>query len=85
VSPKFVRGGERPAGKPAKILQIRAFELHGTPYFAVQYELDADPGAPREARLSHDMIYADPQPGDAVLVASVVGVVDRIEKASGET
>ena len=80
MSPKYVRGGERPAGKPATILQVRSFELHGTAYFAVQYSLDAEPGAAREARLSHDMIYADPQPGDAVLVAGVLGVVDRIER-----
>ena len=80
MSPKFVRGGERPAGKPAKILQVRPFELHGTRYFAVQYSFDAEPQAAREARLSYDMIYADPQPGDDVLVQSVLGVVDRIER-----
>jgi hypothetical protein len=80
VSPKFVRGGERPPGKPAKILQVRPFELHGTPYFAVQYAFDIEPDAPREARLSHDMIYADPRPGDGVRVQSVLGVVDRIER-----
>ena len=85
MSPNFVRGGEREAGKPGTILQVRPFELHGTPYFAVQYTLDAEPTAAREARLSHDMIYADPQPGDAVLVAAVLGVVDRIEKATGDT
>ena len=85
MSPKFVRGGARPPGKPATILQVRPYELHGTPYFAVQYVLDAEPAAAREARLSHDMIYADPQPGDAVLVAGVLGVVDRIEKATGKT
>ncbi len=82
MSPKFVRGGDRPAGKPGTILQVRPFELHGTPYFAVLYRLDADPNAAREARLSHDMIYADPRPGDEVLVASVLGVVDRIERRS---
>lgn len=80
MSPKFVRGGQRPPGKPAKILQVRPFELHGTPYFALQYAFDSEPDGPREARLSHDMIYADPRPGDDVLVQSVLGVVDRIER-----
>ncbi|MDP9235984.1 MAG: hypothetical protein M3P30_01060 [Chloroflexota bacterium] len=79
---RWVRGGERPAPQAGVILQLRAYELHGTPYYAVQFRLDSDPeGGSREARLSADMIYPEPQPGDRVLVQSVVGVVDRMEKA----
>ncbi len=79
MSPKFVRGGARPPAKPGTILQVRPYELHGTRYFAVFYRLDDAP-EPREARLSFDMIYDDPRPGDQVLVASVLGVVDRIQR-----
>ncbi|MHB8377408.1 MAG: hypothetical protein ACYDEB_10700 [Dehalococcoidia bacterium] len=79
MSPKFVRGGARPPAKPGTILQARPYELHGTRYFAVLYRLDAEP-EPREARLSFDMIYDDPRPGDAVLVESVLGVVDRMQR-----
>ena len=79
---KWTRGGERPKGQPGVILQVRPFELHGTPYYAVLYRLDTDPedGA-REARLSADMVYAGPQPGDHVLVQAILGVVDRITRA----
>ena len=80
---KFVRGGEAPAAQPGTIAQVRPFELHGTPYFAVLFALDADPERPREARLSFDMIYDDPQPGDRVLVRSLLGVVDKMERAGG--
>lgn len=82
MSPKWVRGGERPKAQPGVILQVRAYELHGTPYFAVLYRLDADPpdGA-REARLSYEMIYPDPQPGERVLIESVLGVVNRVRRA----
>ena len=80
MSGKFVRGGQRPAGRPATILQVRAYELHGTRYFALQYAFDSEPDTPREARLSHDMIYAEPRPGDDVMVQSVLGVVDHIER-----
>ncbi|MBF6600279.1 MAG: hypothetical protein IVW36_07205 [Dehalococcoidia bacterium] len=83
MSGKFVRGGQRPPAKPATVLQARAFELHGTRYYAVIYRLDAEPGQVREARLSFDMIYDDPQPGDRVLVESVLGVVDRMARAEG--
>lgn len=76
--PKFVRGGQRPTPKPGTILQVRPFELHGTRYYAVLFRLEGAEHQAREARLSFDMIYDDPQPGDSVLVESVLGVVDRI-------
>jgi hypothetical protein len=81
--PKWVRGGERPAPQSGAIIDLRAYELHGTRYVAVLYRLDADPPeSRREARLSFDMIYDDPRPGDRVLVESLLGVVDRMQKAS---
>ncbi|HYM15099.1 MAG TPA: hypothetical protein VEZ14_06030 [Dehalococcoidia bacterium] len=79
---KWVRGGEPPVARPGVIVQLRPYELHGTRYVAVLYRLDGDPdGSAREARLSHEMIYPHPRPGDRVLVASVLGVVDRIALA----
>jgi hypothetical protein len=82
VSGKWVRGGERTAGRREGVLvELRSFELHGTPYFAVIYRLDGEEQS-REARLSHDMIYINPQPGDRVRVEMVLNVVDRISKAA---
>jgi len=79
---KWVRGGERPKPAPGTILELRPFELHGTPYYAVVFRLDADPDAgAREARLSADMIYRDPAAGDRVLIQSVLSVVDKIERS----
>jgi hypothetical protein len=81
MSGKWVRGGERPKPRDGVILQVRQFELHGTRYYALLFRYDDDPeGGAREARLSFDMIYEDPQPGDIVGVQSVLGVVDRIER-----
>ncbi len=77
--PKWVRGGERPKPAPGVIVDVRPFELHGTPYWAVLYRLDGDGPTPREARLSADMVYADPHPGDRVLITQVLGVVDRMD------
>jgi hypothetical protein len=79
---KWVRGGERPKPQFGVILQLRAYELHGTPYFALLYRLESDPEtAAREARVSHEMIYSDPRPGDRVLIESVLNVVDRVTRA----
>ena len=82
MSPKFTRGGERPKPQPGELLDVRGYELHGTPYFAILDRLDADPERQREARLSFDMIYSDPRPGDRIEVQQVLGVVDRVTKPS---
>ena len=81
MSPKFVRGGERPKPQAGVIVQVRPYELHGTRYYALILRFDSDrlDGA-REARVSFDMIYDDPQAGDRVLVESIIGVVDRITR-----
>lgn len=80
MSGKWVRGGERPKPQPGEIVDLRPYELHGTRYFAVLYRLDTSPDAPKEARVSFDMIYDDPRPGDRVLIESVLGVVDKITR-----
>ena len=84
---KWVRGGVRPKPAPGVIVDLRAFELHGTPYFAVLYRFDADAEADRsrEARLSADMVYEGPAKGDRVLITQVLGVVDRIEREEAGT
>jgi len=82
VSGKWVRGGERPKPRRGVLIEARPYELHGTKYYAVRYRLDDDPaGGSREARMSFDMIYDDPLPGEAILVESVLNVVDRVRRA----
>lgn len=79
---KWVRGGERPPGRAGEIIDARAFELHGTPYYALLYRFDDDaPGVTREARLSAEMAYAEPRRGDRVIIDAVLGVVDRVRRA----
>ena len=76
---KWIRGGERPKPVPGVIIELRPFELHGTPYYALLYRLDGDERQ-REARLSADMLYEGPTAGDRVLITSVLGVVDRVDR-----
>lgn len=68
----------------ATIQAIQPFQLHGVLYYQLAYVPDGDNAAPspaRVARVSHDMIYADPQPGDRVDVRAILGVVDRVVRA----
>ncbi len=63
----------------ATVLAVQPYELHGTLYYRVIYTPEGQE-QPREARLSHDMVYADPQAGDVVEVHAILGVVDGIQK-----
>lgn len=63
----------------ATVQAVQPYELHGTLYYAVRYVVDGDERL-REARLSHDMVYANPQPGDRVEVRALLNIVDGISR-----
>jgi hypothetical protein len=63
----------------ATIQAAQPFELHGTRYYAIRYVVDGEQQL-REARLSHDMAYPDPQAGDRIEVHALLGIVDRVTK-----
>lgn len=62
----------------ATLHTVQPYELHGVLYYRFQYV--GEDGQPREARLSHDMAYASPQPGDEVEVHAILGIVDRVTR-----
>lgn len=64
----------------ATIEAVQPYDLHGVRYYRVIYRADGEDGL-REARLSHDMVYGEPQAGDLVEVRAILGIVDRITKA----
>jgi hypothetical protein len=63
----------------ATLHAVQPFELHGVPYVRLLYVADGE-AQPREARLSHDMAYPDPQPGDRIDVHAILGIVDRVSR-----
>lgn len=71
----------------ATIHGVQPYELHGTRYYRLIYVVEGQE-QPREARLSHDMAYEDPQPGDRVEVHAILNIVDSVrridEPAEGE-
>lgn len=64
----------------ATVQAVMPFELHGTRYYQIIYMADGAAGA-QQARLSHDMVDADLQPGEAIEVHAILGVVDGIRRA----
>lgn len=63
----------------ALIHAVQPYDLHGTRYYALRYQVEGEQHL-REARISHDMAYVDPQPGDHVDVHAILGIVDRMTK-----
>ena len=66
----------------ATIQAVQPYELHGVLYYQLRYVMDGEQ-QPRDARLSHDMAYAEPQPGDRVEVHALLGIVDQIRRLEG--
>jgi hypothetical protein len=62
----------------AVLQAVQPYELHGVRYYQLQYA--GEDGQPRQARLSHDMAYPDPQPGHTVEVHAILGIVDRVTR-----
>ena len=68
----------------AVIRAIQPYDLHGVRWYRIAYSPTANPGVVYEARFSWDVIYPDPQPGDRVRIRKLLGVIDRVERASSQ-
>ncbi|MEI6136642.1 MAG: hypothetical protein WCQ48_04410 [Chloroflexota bacterium] len=62
----------------AVLQAVQPYELHGVLYYQLQYV--GPDGRPQRARISHDMGYKNPQPGDEVEVHAILGIVDRVTR-----
>lgn len=67
----------------ATLQAVMPYELHGTQYYQLVFVPDGQQ-RPQQARLSHDMVYPDPQAGDTVDVHAILGIVDRMQIVSGD-
>lgn len=66
----------------AVIRAVQPYDLHGVRWYQVAWSPADAPERVSQARFSHDVIYADPQPGDRVRIRLLLGVVDRVEKVA---
>ncbi|MEZ4502591.1 MAG: hypothetical protein R3C39_08195 [Dehalococcoidia bacterium] len=63
----------------ATLRAVMPYDLHGVRHYQLVFVPDASE-QPQQARLSHDMVYADPRPGDAIEVHAILGIVDRVTR-----
>ena len=61
---------------------VRNFQVHGARFVEIGFSLASDPPESiRRARISDNLIYRDPKPGDRVKIAILLGNVCRVVKA----
>lgn len=58
--------------------EVRRVDLHGTPFYDLLVEHDGG-AQPQRARVSAESIYPNPQPGDAIRITYLMGVVTGVE------
>lgn len=63
----------------ATLRAVMPYDLHGVRHYHLVF-VAADSDRPQQARLSHDMVYPDPRPGDDVEVHALLGIVDRVTR-----
>ena len=63
----------------ATLQAVMPYDLHGTRYWQLIFTPDGSEQA-QQARLSHDMVYPDPRPGDTIEVHAILSVIDHVSK-----
>lgn len=65
---------------------VRPFEIHGARFVDLIYSLESDPPESyRQTRVSDNLIYADPKPGDRVKIGLLMGNVTGIARVPDGT
>lgn len=69
------------SGKQAATLhQVRLVDIHGTRFYDLEYTHDQVPDQLRAARIGLESVYADPRPGNRVLIGYLMNVVTSVER-----
>lgn len=67
--------------REAVLNEVQAVSIHGTLFYDLVYT-HAGETQPRRARVGAESIYAEPRPGDAVLVAYLMNVATGVSRRS---
>lgn len=59
---------------------LRAYTIHGGAYYQLWYSLAGDPETIHQCQLPADAVYAEPHPGDAIIVTMLLQTVMRIDR-----
>ena len=63
----------------ATLKEVRPYDVHGARFVEIGFSFSGDPSTSvRRARISDNLIYANPRPGDRVRVEVLMGNVSRV-------
>lgn len=63
----------------ATLRQVQRVDIHGTHFYDLIYSHTSAPEQLRQARVGTESIYSSAQPGDAVRITYLMGVVTGVE------
>ena len=64
---------------------LRAYTIHGGPYYQVWYSRADDPATIQQCQLPADAVYEDARPGDAITLTMLLQTVMRIDRREPAT
>jgi len=66
--------------QPGELLEVRHVDIHGALFYDLVFALETSPAQARSSRIGRESVYADPHPGDKVILHLVLGQLTRVEK-----
>lgn len=67
----------------ARLLRVQLVDIHGQKFYDLTFALESKPDAPKTSRIGAESVYPDPQEGDEIKVALLLGQLTSVEKAEG--
>ncbi|MBD3276254.1 MAG: hypothetical protein GF372_13135 [Candidatus Marinimicrobia bacterium] len=64
----------------AVLEDVQPVSIHGQRYYDIRFRVDSTESGIRRARAPFEEVYANPQPGDEVIIHALLGTVTKIEK-----
>jgi len=69
----------------AVLEEVQQVSIHGQRYYDVRFRVESsNGGGVRKARAPFEEVYANPNPGDEVIIHALLGTVTKIEKRENE-
>lgn len=69
----------------AVLEDVQQVSIHGQRYYDIRFRINSTNSDVRKARAPFEEVYANPQPGDKVILHALLGTITKIEKRGNES
>lgn len=66
----------------ATLLRVQLVDIHGQKFYDLTFALDSKPDARKTSRIGTESVYPDPQEGDVIEVALLLGQLTSVKRAT---